>query len=120
MIAPLRTFAYSALAGCLLATTALSPARAQTDADEESLLDPAAIERLQAMSDFLGAADTLRFRAGGFFDEVEDSGVKIKRFTVYDIVLDRPDHLHFRTQFDDGTVPGRVVRRGTADGRVGR
>ena len=45
----------------------------------------------------------MSFRALSFFDEVEDSGVKVKRFLVHDVVIRRPDRLHFRSQFDDGT-----------------
>jgi hypothetical protein len=77
-------------------------AAAQDSGAKEGMVDPRAESRLQELSDFLGSARTLSFTADSFFDEIEDSGVKIKRFIVHDVVLKRPDRLYFRSTFDDG------------------
>ena len=87
----------------LAAVLAGGVAAAQDGSADDGLIDPQAERRLRAVSDYLGSADTLRFQAASFFDEVEDSGVKVKRFIIHDVVVQRPDRLHFRSRFDDDT-----------------
>jgi len=99
------------MAGPLIAVALLFGAQgaaAQDSEVKEGLIDPRAESRLQELSDFLGSVRTLSFTADSFFDEIEGSGVKIKRFIIHDIVLKRPDRLYFKSTFDDG---------GTREGR---
>ena len=65
------------------------------------------------MSDTLAKARTLSFEAESLYDQVEISGVKIKRAVSQEIVLRRPDSLYFRSVRDDGKV-----REGRYDGEA--
>ena len=85
-----------------------TPARAETD-----LIDPHAAQLLRQMSQALGGAETLSFKAYSLFDEIEPSGVKIKFGQVQEVTLKRPDRLHFTTERDDGTR-----REGWYDGKT--
>ena len=91
------------LAGGMAVAQDGSPDQESGSPEEQQRVRDLAEERLRAVSEYLGSAETLRFRASSFFDEVEDSGVKVKRFIVHDVVVQRPDRLHFRSRFDDGT-----------------
>ncbi len=93
-------FASICTAACLFAVGAA----AQTDAPKEASIDPEADQRLQSISDFLGAQKAFSFKAYSFFDEVQPSGIKIKRFIVHEIAVQRPDRLRLQSSFDDGSV----------------
>lgn len=100
-----RFFA-SMLLACLPAA-----ALAQDENGDASLIDPAAEERLIDMSNYLAGAETLQFTAVSFFDEIQESGILVKRFLVHEVRLRRPDRFAFTAAFDDGTV-----REGWYDG----
>lgn len=94
------------LIGCMLlcATAALPPAFAQ---DDPAPLAPGlegdeGFQKLAAASDFLKAAESLRFVASSFFDGQSQSGVRLKRFATHEVVVRRPNELAFVTIFDDG------------------
>jgi hypothetical protein len=80
---------------------------------EEDLIDPKASDLFKQMSDALGQAQTLQFKAYALYDDFEKSGVKFKRGLVQEVTLRRPDRLHFRTTTDAGTV-----REGWYDGKT--
>jgi hypothetical protein len=80
---------------------------------ESGPLDPEAVQRLQRMSDVLAKARTLSLKAESLYDQVELSGVKIKRSVTQEIVLRRPDSLRFSSSRDDGKV-----REGRYDGQA--
>jgi hypothetical protein len=82
-------------------------------AAEDGPIDPRAVEKLRRMSDVLAEAKTLSFEAESLYDQVEISGVKIKRAVSQEIVLRRPDGLYFRSVRDDGKV-----REGRYDGKA--
>lgn len=81
-------------------------------ADEE-LIDPKASNLFKQMSDALGQAQSLQFKAYALYDDFEKSGVKYKRGLVQEVTLRRPDRLHFRTTTDEG-----IVREGWYDGKT--
>ena len=82
-------------------------------AEEQGPLDPRAVEKLQRMSDVLAKTRSLSLKAESLYDQVESSGVKIKRAVSHEIVLRRPDSLYFRSVRDDGKV-----REGRYDGKA--
>lgn len=82
-------------------------------AGAEELVDPAARSLLEGMSESLGAAPTLRFTAATLFDDLEKSGVKLKRGIVQEITVSRPNRLHFKTTREDGPS-----REGWYDGKT--
>lgn len=110
LLSPLRSAWGMGLAGLL----ALGLGAALTTAHaDEALLDPRAVERLERMSEVLGKAQALSLKARSLYDQVELSGVKIKRAVTQEIALKRPDRLYFRTSRDDGKV-----REGRYDGKA--
>ena len=107
---PVRSGA--ACAAGLLAL-ALSTAGASAMGAEGAPMDPRAEEKLRRMSEVLATAGTLSLEAESLYDQVELSGVKIKRAVSQKIVLQRPDKLYFRSARDDGKV-----REGHYDGKT--
>jgi hypothetical protein len=99
------TAALLALGLWMAATTASS--------GESSPIDPRAVEKLQRMSDVLAKARSLSLKTENLYDQVESSGVKIKRAVSQEVVLRRPDSLYFRSVRDDGKV-----REGRYDGKA--
>jgi hypothetical protein len=79
----------------------------------EELIDPKASNLFKQMSDALGRAQSLQFKAYALYDDFEKSGVKYKRGLVQEVTLRRPDRLHFRTTTDEG-----IVREGWYDGKT--
>jgi hypothetical protein len=86
---------------------------ATAQGEESGPIDPRAVERLQRMSAVLAQSRTLSLKAESLYDQVELSGVKIKRAVTQEIVLRRPDSLYFRSSRDDGKV-----REGHYDGKA--
>jgi hypothetical protein len=84
-----------------------------TQAAEGGPMDARAVEKLQRMSAVLAAARTLSFEAESLYDQIEISGVKIKRAVSQEVGLRRPDSLYFRSVRDDGKV-----REGRYDGKA--
>lgn len=80
---------------------------------EAAVIDPAAEEILAAVSGYLADAGTLQLTAVSFFDEIQPSGMAIKRVIVHEVQLRRPDRLAFTATFDTG-----AVRRGWYDGET--
>ncbi len=99
-------------AGALLAL-GLWMAAPAVSAEEQGPLDPRAVEKLQRMSDALAKTRSLSLKAESLYDQVESSGVKIKRAVSQEVVLRRPDSLYFRSVRDDGKV-----REGRYDGKA--
>ena len=99
-------------AGALLAL-GLWMAAPAVSAEEQGPLDPRAVEKLQRMSDVLAKTRSLSLKAESLYDQVESSGVKIKRAVSQEVVLRRPDSLYFRSVRDDGKV-----REGRYDGKA--
>ena len=88
-------------------------AAATVSAQEPGPIDPRAVEKLQRMSEVLAEARSLSLKAESLYDQVESSGVKIKRAVSQEVVLRRPDSLYFRSVRDDGKV-----REGRYDGKA--
>jgi hypothetical protein len=97
----------------VLAVTLMSPTssyaqsgenKAETGETEDLPLDERAINKLKAMADVLKAAKSMKILAISFFDEVEESGIKNKRFIRHAVSLQRPDKLRFTSTFDNGDV----------------
>ena len=82
-------------------------------AEEGGPVDPRAVERLRSMSETLTKARTLSLEAETLYDQVELSGVKIKRTVSHEVVLERPGSLYFESRRDDGKV-----REGRYDGKA--
>jgi hypothetical protein len=105
------------VAGRACASTLLAlqlwAAGAAATAEEGAHMDPRAVERLRSMSDALAKARTLSFEAETLYDQVELSGVRIKRAVSHEVVLRRPDSLYFESRRDDGKV-----RDGRYDGKA--
>lgn len=78
--------------------------KAEGGATEALPVDAQAIGKLQALSDVLKASKSMKILSISFFDEVEESGIKNKRFIRHAITLQRPDKLRFTSTFDNGDV----------------
>lgn len=96
----------AAIAFALAVAVPGSPAMAQED-------DESGMPYLQAMSDSLKNAEAYAFTAGVFFDETSPTGLRAKRYAVYDVAVKHPDQIAWSVAFDDGTV-----RRGAFDGKT--
>lgn len=96
-----------------LLTVGLWTAATTASAQEPDPIDPRAAEKLQRMSSVLAEARSLSLKAESLYDQVESSGVKIKRAVSQEVVLRRPDGLYFRTARDDGNM-----REGRYDGKA--
>ena len=90
----------SAVVGLVLLCVAVAPPPA--GAADEAALDPIAMERFQRMSDYLAAAKTFTVTARTLYDEVEESGIKLKNGVRQEIFVRRPDKLHIRARLEDG------------------
>jgi hypothetical protein len=101
------------LSAAALLALGLWMAAPAVSAEEQGPLDPRAVEKLQRMSDVLAKTRSLSLKAESLYDQVESSGVKIKRAVSHEIVLRRPDSLYFRSVRDDGKV-----REGRYDGKA--
>jgi len=107
---PARRAAAVAIAA-VAAFAVVAPAAAQqgpltADQPADARQDPTtrvAVERLKAMSDYLGAQKGFSVEIDTMFDEPLPSGIAVKRITVYKIKLKRPDKLYFETVLDDGS-----------------
>ena len=88
----------------MLLTLGLWAAATPAPAAEDAPMDPRAVEKLQRMSEVLAKAQTLRLEAKSLYDQVELSGVKIKRGVTHEVILKRPDSLYYRSVRDDGKV----------------
>ena len=73
-------------------------------AQQKGPMDEKAGQILQGMSDYLSKAQSVSFRARSFFDQVRDSGIKIKRARQGHIHLMRPDKLYVESVFEDGAA----------------
>lgn len=71
--------------------------------DEQGIMDEKAITVLKSMSDYLGASETISFRARTFFDVVRESGIKIKSGRASSVSLKRPKYLNIEAEGDDGS-----------------
>jgi len=67
-------------------------------------MDEKAMQFLQGMSDYLGKAKTLSFRARTLYDEVRESGIKIKSASTIQIVMQRPNSFRVLTITDNGVA----------------
>jgi hypothetical protein len=101
------------LSAAALLALGLWMAAPAVSAEEQGPLDPRAVEKLQRMSDVLAKTRSLSLKAESLYDQVESSGVKIKRAVSQEVVLRRPDSLYFRSVRDDGKV-----REGRYDGKA--
>lgn len=97
------------VAACLILASliCLGPVRAADAADSKSELDKTAQEVLQRMSDYLGTAKSVSFKASTLFDVVQEGGIKLKMGAERRVFLRRPNKLYIRTVRDD------LVRRET-------
>lgn len=97
--------AYAVVASAFMAPAAAQQGPLTADQPSQGRQDPmtrVAVERLKAMSDYLGAAKGLSVEIDTMFDEPLPSGIAVKRITLYKIKLKRPDKLFFETVLDDG------------------
>ena len=96
------------LAALFVALITLSGAVKSTAADDKTpeLMDPKAIEVLDAMSAYLGKAKTLSFTANTSFDDLE-TGLKTKVFRRSKVYLKRPTGVYVAEVTDDGS--GRKI-----------
>ncbi len=102
----LSVFFGSVLTVALMSPTSSHAQSEETKAaageSESSPLDERAMDKLKAMADVLKAAKSMKIHTLAFFDEVEESGIKNKRFIRYVISLRRPDKLRFTSTLDNG------------------
>lgn len=87
-------------AAVALAVTAAHPNLAPA-ADDKPVMDQKALDILAGMSKYIAGAKTLSVRAGVFYDQVRDSGIKIKGVALHHIYLDRPNTLQSKSHMDD-------------------
>lgn len=73
-------------------------------AQQSGPMDEKAMQILQSMSDYLAKANTVSFRARTFFDEVRESGIKIKAARENKILLKRPGSLHAESVAENGAA----------------
>ncbi len=74
------------------------------DAQQAGPTDAKAMEILQGMSDYLAKADTASFRVRSFFDQVRESGIKIKTARSAGVRLKRPNGLFVESIADSGAA----------------
>jgi hypothetical protein len=65
-------------------------------------MDEKAGKILQGMSDYLAKAGTVSFRVKTFYDEVRESGIKIKAAREGTVLLKRPNQMHVNSIADNG------------------
>ncbi|MDH3581660.1 MAG: DUF2092 domain-containing protein [Hyphomicrobiales bacterium] len=73
-------------------------------AQQTGPMDDKAMQVLQGMSDYLAKADTVSFRARTFFDEVRQSGIKIKAARENKILLKRPGSFYAESVAENGAA----------------
>lgn len=100
------------IAAGLVLALGMCTAAISAQAAQGGPMDSRAVEKLQRMSEVLAKAQTLNLKAESLYDQVEISGVKIKRGVAHEVVLRRPDSLYYRSVRDDGKV-----REGRYDGK---
>jgi hypothetical protein len=91
-------FAFLILANAFAST----PLHAQKE--KAGPMDAKAMQILQGMSDYLAGAKTLSFRARTFFDEVRESGIKVKSASTIQVVMQRPSSFRVLTITDNGAA----------------
>ncbi len=79
----------------------LDPVRAVDAAESKANLDKTTQEVLQRMSDYLGSAKSVSFKASTLFDAVQEGGIKLKIGAERKVFLRRPNKLYVRTLRDD-------------------
>jgi len=108
LTAKMGTWCQGLLAALFAALITLSGAVKSTSADDKTaeLMDPKAIEVLDAMSAYLGKAKTLSFTANTSFDDLQ-TGLKTKVFRRSKVYLKRPTGVYMSEVTDDGS--GRKI-----------
>lgn len=66
----------------------------QADQDQQTTIDPLAIQALDTMGDYLRNLSTFKVTANQTVDEILDSGMKIQRSSTIDLQVHRPGKLH--------------------------
>ncbi len=74
------------------------------NAEKAGPMDEKAMQILQGMSDHLAKAGTASFRVKTFYDQVRESGIKIKAARKGRVLLKRPDGLHVKSIADNGAA----------------
>jgi hypothetical protein len=97
-----RLLTHTAALAALVLLTALylPPAGAQ----QAGSTDEEAMKVLQGMSDYLAKAGTISFRMRSFFDQVRESGIKIKMAREANVLLKRPDGLYVKGISENGAA----------------
>jgi hypothetical protein len=97
-----RAIARTAMLAALtvLCVLAASPASSQTAGP----MDEKATQILKGMSGYLAKAQTVSFRVRTFFDEVRESGIKIKVGRESIVHLKRPNALYVESTGDNGAA----------------
>jgi len=72
------------------------------DAQKAGPMDKKAGQILQGMSDYLAKAGTVSFRVRTFFDQVRESGIKIKSAREGNVLLKRPNQLYVKSISENG------------------
>jgi hypothetical protein len=67
-------------------------------------VDEKAVQILQGMSAYLAKAETMSLQARTFFDQVRESGIKIKSARQSNILLNRPSHMKAESVSDNGAA----------------
>lgn len=87
------------LAALTLLTGLYAPS---ASAGKAGSMDEKAGQILQGMSDYLAKAGTVSFRVKTFYDEVRESGIKIKAARKGNVLLKRPNQMHVNSIADNG------------------
>jgi hypothetical protein len=88
----------------LLLAGAFASAPAHSQDKKAGPMDEKAMQVLQGMSDYLARAKTLSFRARTLFDEVRESGIKIKSARTIQAIMQRPSSLRVLAIADNGSA----------------
>lgn len=86
----------------LLCAVALYPGQAMSE--KAGPMDEKAGQILQGMSDYLAKAETASFRVKTFYDQVRESGIKIKAARKGQVLLKRPNQLHVKSISENGAA----------------
>jgi len=90
--------------GVLLLANALASVPVRAQKEKAGPMDAKAMQILQGMSDYIARAKTLSFRARALFDEVRESGIKIKSASTIQVVMQRPSSFRILTITDSGAA----------------
>jgi len=90
----------SAVAGFLASLFILASGAAQSE--ETGPVDAEAMQTLERMSTHLAQAKSLSFRALTLFDDVRESGIKVKSARVVRVIMKRPSSLRILAVSDSG------------------